>query len=161
MATRGLYPPSGSGRDLYMNDLVPVPLKKPSVKPPRANNIVLACRTDPPPRYFPNGGGRDLFNCVEGSGKKEERPTEGIMARKIPDELCKINKLTVEQKRKRQMQQNASCSRLSSVNGRSNQRSSAHSPPRSPKRSHLQHVSPLIVDQNVLKKFLNTTSKWK
>ena len=161
MATRGLYAPSGSGRDLYMNDLIPVPVKKPSLKPPQPNSVVLASRTDPPPRYFPNGGGRDLFNCSESPVEKVQQPPEGIMARKIPDEMCRINKLSEKEKKKLKDKQRASCLRLSSTHRHSEERLQSFSPPRSPKRGHLQHCSPLVVNQNMLKKLLNAEPKWK
>jgi len=161
MATRGLYPPSGSGRDLYMNNLVPVPVKKTSLKPPQPNRVVLASRTDPPPRYFPNGGGRDLFNCSESPDEKVQQPPEGIMARKIPDAMCRINKLSEKEKAKIKKEQRASCLRLSSSHRHSKERLQSFSPPRSPKRGHLQHFSPLVVNQNMLKKLCNAEPQWK
>ena len=161
MATRGLYCPDGGGRDLYMCDHIPIPFQQIGKgKAPKFNSPFLGTRTDPLPRYSPDGSGRDLFNIrVRDDKKKEKMEGEGIFSRKIPDKLQRKNKISREEARRIKESQDIHSAKLS----KSKERESIgrKSPPRSPKRSDLQHFSGLIVNKEVLKKLLNKESKWR
>ena len=140
-----------------------VPIKKFSEKPPKSNSVILVSRTDPPPRYFPNGGGRDLFNIAEGSISTSVRGQKqvpcGIMSRKLPETLSRKNKQSPEQKKRKYILQKQYSTDLSS----SGAKHSSKSPPRSPKRHPISHFSPLAlkVDRSVMKKIMKVDPKWK
>ena len=163
MSTRGLYCPDGGGRDLYMCPHIPIPYSQLGKgKPAKFNSHVLGSRTDPLPRYTPDGSGRDLFNVsqVHADKKKTKVNGEGIFSRKIPDELHRKNKISAEEaKRIKQSQDRHSAKLAKSKEHASN--GGRTSPPRSPKRTDLQHFSVLIVNKEVLKKLLNKDSKWR
>ncbi len=90
MATRGLYCPDGGGRDLYMCPHIPIPCKGIGKgKAPQHKSYTLVTRTDPLPRYTPDGSGRDLFNISQPHDDRKKQPVNpgGIFSRKIPDAL--------------------------------------------------------------------------
>ena len=90
MATRGLYCPDGGGRDLYMCPHIPIPCKGIGKgKAPQYRSHALVQRTEPLPRYTPDGSGRDLFNISQPHDDRKKQPVNpgGIFSRKIPDAL--------------------------------------------------------------------------
>ena len=160
MATRGLYCPDGGGRDLYMCPHIPIPRSQIGTgKAPRSRSHFLGTRTDPLPRYTPDGSGRDLFNISEVHEDKKKKKTkgEGIFSRKIPDELHRKNKISAEEAKRIKQAQDDHAAKLA----KSKEHKGRKSPPRSPKRSDLQHFSGLIVNKEVLKKLLNQDRKWR
>ena len=139
-----------------------MPIKKFGKDAPKSSNIILVSRTDPPPRYIPNGSGRDLFNVSNGNLRREkELEPSGIMARKIPDKLARKNKKSREERNKITKLQMEHCTKLSDVRNKATPK--VGKLPRSPKRSMVSHVSPLAfnIEPSVMKKMLKVDPKWK